>query len=69
MSMIEVLQLRYTHPAVLNIVQFGNMSTPNCSEKVYLSDIFERIKECEEGFPIDKLLNGSVCHSGFRRLN
>jgi glutamate-1-semialdehyde 2,1-aminomutase len=34
-----------------------------------IEPIFEQIKKCEEGFPIDELLNGPVCHSGFKRLN
>jgi glutamate-1-semialdehyde 2,1-aminomutase len=34
-----------------------------------IEPIFEKIIECEEGFPIDDLLEGPVCHSGFKRLN
>jgi len=34
-----------------------------------LEPIFEKIKECEEGYPIDALLDGPICHSGFQRLN
>jgi len=34
-----------------------------------LESIFELIKECEEGLNIDSLLEGPVCHSGFKRLN
>jgi glutamate-1-semialdehyde 2,1-aminomutase len=34
-----------------------------------LEDIFALIKSCEEGRDVHALLNGPVCHSGFKRLN
>ena len=34
-----------------------------------LDPIFSIIKECEEGLDINTLLEGSLCHSGFKRLN
>lgn len=34
-----------------------------------LDPIFGLIKECEKGKAIDELLEGPVCHSGFKRLN
>jgi glutamate-1-semialdehyde 2,1-aminomutase len=34
-----------------------------------LDPIFALIKECEQGRSIDDLLEGPVCHSGFKRLN
>jgi glutamate-1-semialdehyde 2,1-aminomutase len=34
-----------------------------------LDPIFALIKECEEGRDVADLLNGPVCHSGFKRLN
>lgn len=34
-----------------------------------LDPLFALIKECEMGRPIDPLLNGPVCHAGFKRLN
>jgi len=34
-----------------------------------LDPIFGKIKDCEEGRDIMSLLNGPVCHSGFKRLN
>ena len=41
--------------------------------KVYLealSDVYSIISECENGLiNIDELLNGPVCHGGFKRLN
>lgn len=35
----------------------------------HLNPIFGIIKECEEGRNIDDLLQGPICHSGFKRLN
>jgi len=34
-----------------------------------LDDVFGLIAECEAGRPIDELLEGPVCHGGFKRLN
>jgi len=34
-----------------------------------LDPIFELIKQCEEGLDINSLLDGSLCHIGFKRLN
>lgn len=34
-----------------------------------LSDVFKVIAECEDGKDVYSLLNGPVCHSGFKRLN
>jgi len=34
-----------------------------------LRPILEKIKECEEGLDIKSLLDGPVCHAGFKRLN
>ena len=35
-----------------------------------LNDVYDLIKNCEEGnMNIDSLLEGPICHSGFRRLN
>lgn len=34
-----------------------------------LDSLFGLIKECEAGRPVDKLLDGPVCHAGFKRLN
>ena len=34
-----------------------------------LDPIFSLIKECETGRSIDSLLEGPVCHTGFKRLN
>jgi glutamate-1-semialdehyde 2,1-aminomutase len=34
-----------------------------------LDSVFPLIKECEEGRDVLSLINGPVCHSGFKRLN
>ena len=34
-----------------------------------LDPIFVKIKECEEGRDVNTLLDGPLCHSGFKRLN
>ena len=34
-----------------------------------LDPIFQLIKDCENGLSIDNLLEGPVCHSGFKHLN
>ena len=34
-----------------------------------LDPIFATIKECEEGLDVNTLLEGPLCHSGFKRLN
>ena len=34
-----------------------------------LDEIFKLINECENGRDINELLNGQVCHTGFKRLN
>ena len=34
-----------------------------------LNPIFALIKECESGRSVDDLLEGPVCHAGFKRLN
>ncbi len=45
--------------------------TPNIIDGYFdmLDPIFKQIKECEEGNDIFALLDGEVCHSGFKRLN
>lgn len=34
-----------------------------------LDPVFALVKECEQGRPVEELLKGPICHSGFRRLN
>lgn len=45
--------------------------TPEIIE-AYLSElkvVFGLISECEQGRPVEELLEGPVCHGGFKRLN
>ena len=34
-----------------------------------LDPIWAKIKKCEEGLVVETLLDGPVCHGGFKRLN
>ncbi len=34
-----------------------------------LDPIWAKIKECEEGLAVESLLEGPICHAGFKRLN
>ena len=34
-----------------------------------LEPIFAQIRDCEDGMNVDELLQGPVCHAGFKRLN
>ncbi len=34
-----------------------------------LGECFSLVKECENGLDVDSILEGPVCHNGFRRLN
>ncbi len=45
--------------------------TPEVVDQYFenLDPVFGLIKECEEGRPVDALLDGPVCHAGFSRLN
>jgi glutamate-1-semialdehyde 2,1-aminomutase len=45
--------------------------TPDVIEPylVHLDAVFALINSCEAGRPVEDLLKGPVCHSGFRRLN
>ena len=35
----------------------------------FLDKIFKKIKECEDGNDIKKLLDGPVCETSFKRIN
>ena len=35
----------------------------------YLDPVIATVTECENGKNVDELLEGPVCHSGFKRLN
>jgi glutamate-1-semialdehyde 2,1-aminomutase len=45
--------------------------TPDVVDRYFdaVSPVFGLIAECESGRDVDELLEGPVCHSGFRRLN
>jgi glutamate-1-semialdehyde 2,1-aminomutase len=45
--------------------------TPEVIERFFhvLNPVFGLIKECEDGRDVKSLLNGPVCHGGFKRLN
>jgi len=34
-----------------------------------LAPVFAMIKECEDGRDVKELLDGPICHGGFKRLN
>ena len=45
--------------------------TPEVVDRYFeeIEPIFATIRECEDGRSIDSLLEGPVCHAGFKRLN
>ncbi|MAS82506.1 MAG: glutamate-1-semialdehyde aminotransferase [Legionellales bacterium] len=45
--------------------------TPDLVDQYFtaLDPIFALIKECEEGRKVDAMLDGPICHEGFKRLN
>jgi len=64
----EMLKVGYL---ATNIVFASTAHTTSIVDGYFdaLAPIFKLIKECEDGRDIDGLLNGPVCHSGFKRLN
>ena len=56
---------------VSNTIYSSISHTPEIVDKFFfeLDPIFSQIAKCEEGQDVMKLLNGPVCHSGFKRLN
>ncbi len=55
-----------------NLIYVTTLHRPDIMEPYYqkLDEIFKIIKQCEEGNKkIHTLLDGDVCHSGFKRLN
>jgi glutamate-1-semialdehyde 2,1-aminomutase len=54
-----------------NAVYVSLVHTPEVIEKYFyeLDNIFKKIKNCEEGKDILKMLEGPICHYGFSRLN
>ncbi|MDZ4017831.1 aminotransferase class III-fold pyridoxal phosphate-dependent enzyme [Pseudomonas sichuanensis] len=64
----EMLQKGYL---ASNAVYVSTEHTPELIAGYFeaLDPIFHLIKECEEGRSVDALLQGPVCHGGFKRLN
>lgn len=54
-----------------NSVYVCTEHTPEVVEGYFevLDPVFGMIKECEDGRDVNALLNGPVCHGGFKRLN
>jgi len=49
-------------------IAHSDLNMENYLDKLY--PIFKIIKKCEDGYlKIDSLLEGPVCHAGFKRLN
>jgi hypothetical protein len=72
-SLIELLMIAF----IVSLVIAAN-SVYACTEHTQelvdgyfaeLDPIFATIKECEEGLDVNTLLEGPLCHSGFKRLN
>lgn len=54
-----------------NSVYASIVHTPDIIESYFahLEPIFALLAECEQGRDINNLLNGPICHAGFKRLN
>ena len=54
-----------------NSVYVSTAHTPDVVEGYFeaLEPLFGKVKECELGADITRLLDGPVCHQGFKRLN
>jgi glutamate-1-semialdehyde 2,1-aminomutase len=54
-----------------NAVYVCTEHTPEIVDRYFdtLDPVFGLVKECEEGRSVDELLEGPVCHAGFKRLN
>ena len=54
-----------------NLMFVTILHTPENMEDYFknLEEVFKKIKECEDGRPIEEFLDGPVSHSGFQRLN
>jgi len=54
-----------------NSVYVSTEHTPEILDRYFeaIRPIFRLIAECESGRPVQPLLKGPVCHSGFKRLN
>jgi len=73
--------LKYKTLVTQEMLKKGFLSTPllfSCTQHdedtiddyiEALDSCFAQVKVCEEGASVDELLDGPVCHSGFKRLN
>jgi glutamate-1-semialdehyde 2,1-aminomutase len=73
--------LKYKTLVTQEMLKKGFLSTPlvftsiSHSDKIIksyinaLDECFSLVRECEDGADIDSLLDGPVCHNGFKRLN
>ena len=73
--------LKYKTLVTQEMLKKGFLSTPlifTCTEHneeiiaeyvEALDGCFSLVKECEDGRSVDSLLEGPICHSGFKRLN
>ena len=54
-----------------NSVYVSTAHTPDVVKGYFeaLEPLFEKVKQCEEGHDITLLLDGPICHEGFKRLN
>jgi glutamate-1-semialdehyde 2,1-aminomutase len=54
-----------------NCVYVCTEHTPEILDSYFdiLNSIFALIKECEDGRDVISLLDGPICHAGFKRLN
>lgn len=54
-----------------NSVYVCTEHTPELIQSYFeaIDPVFAKIKECEEGLDVIALLNGPICHGGFKRLN
>ena len=54
-----------------NSVYVCTEHTPNVLDGYFhaLDPVFALLRECEDGRDVESILNGPVCHAGFKRLN
>ena len=64
-TVAEILKL----PSVKSILDSITHSITIGVNGEILDGVFKTIHECENGRDINALLNGPVCHTGFKRLN
>jgi glutamate-1-semialdehyde 2,1-aminomutase len=80
-SFVSDDNIKYKTLVTQEMLKKGFLSTPllfasvSHSEKIIksyieaLDECFSLVRDCEDGKSVDSLLDGPVCHSGFKRLN